>query len=369
MATISVTGLASLDLSRLSLTALSNPANYSITETSNTALAFRVGTEFSYRLTGTNLFSIGAPGSTITSVQVSFGATTFSVSGINLDFFTLFQGILSGNPAAGFAVYLTGDDNVLGGDLADAISDLVGNNKLFGGAGADTLISGTGNDHLYGQSANGGSDGGDSISAGAGSDYANGNAGNDTISGGEGSDRILGGADNDSISGDTGNDTLNGNRGNDQILGGDGNDSIRGGQDNDSLSGGAGNDFLSGDLGVDQLTGGDGIDRFIFNAGTSAVGATVDTITDFQQGTDLISLSFLPASLLVGSSTAASIDAARAAAQALFDGNAGNQEVAAINLQGGSTLIFWSASGGATIDSVASFLGQTASNFGTNDFI
>ena len=369
MATISVTGLASLDLSRLSLTALSNPANYSITEASNSVLSFRVGNEFSYRLTGTNLFSIGAPGSTITSLRVTFGATTFNVEGINLDFFTLFQGILSGNPAAGFAAYLTGNDNVLGGDLADDISDLVGHNNLFGGAGADTLTSGTGNDHLYGQSANGGSDGGDSISAGAGSDYVNGNAGNDTISSGDGSDRVQGGADNDSISGDAGNDTLNGNRGNDNISGGDGNDSLRGGQDNDTLSGGAGNDFLSGDLGVDQLTGGDGGDRFIFNAGTSAVAATVDTVTDFQQGTGLISLSFVPASVLVGSSSAASIDAARTAAQALFDGNAGNQEVAAINLQGGSTLLFWSSTGGATIDSVASFLSQTASNFGSSDFI
>ncbi len=369
MATISVTGLASLDLSRLSLSALQNPANYSITEASNSVLAFNVGSEFSYRLTGTNLFSIGAPGSTITSLRVTFGATTFNVEGINLDFFTLFQGILSGNPSAGFAAYLTGNDTINGGDLADNISDLVGHNNLFGGAGADTLTSGTGNDHLYGQSANGGSDGGDSISAGTGGDYVNGNAGNDTINGGDGSDRIQGGQDADSISGDAGNDTLNGNRGNDQVLGGEGNDSVRGGQDNDTLSGGAGSDFLTGDLGVDQLTGGDGIDRFIFSGSGSAIAATVDTVTDFQQGTDLISFGFGPASVLVGTSTAASIDAARTAAQALFDGNGGNQEVPAINLQGGSTLLFWSSSGGATIDSVASFLSQSASNFGTSDFI
>lgn len=369
MATITVTGLASLDLSRLSLSALSNPANYSISQASNTVLAFNVGSEFSYRLTGTNLFSIGAPGSTINSLRVTFGATVFEVTGLNLDFFQLFQGILSGNPAAGFAAYLTGDDTILGGDLADAIEDLVGHNRLFGGAGADTLTSGSGNDFIYGQSANGGSDGGDSISAGAGGDYVNGNGGNDTISGGDGSDRIQGGQDADSISGDAGNDTLNGNRGNDQIMGGEGNDSVRGGQDSDTLSGGAGNDCLSGDLGVDQLTGGDGIDRFIFSAGSAAIGASVDSVTDFQQGTDLVSIGFVPASVLVGTSTAASIDAARIAAQSLFDGAVGNQEVAAINLQGGSTLLFWSSTGGATIDSVASFLSQTASNFGTNDFI
>ncbi len=369
MAIISVTGLASLDLSRLSLTALSNPSNYSITEASNSVLSFQVGSDFSYRLTGTNLFSLGAPGSTITSLRVTVGAASFDVLGINLDFFTLFQGILSGSPAAGFTAYLTGNDTVLGGDLADDLSDLIGHNNLFGGAGADTLTSGTGNDHLYGQSATGGSDGGDSISAGAGSDYVNGNAGNDTVSGGDGSDRIQGGADNDSLSGDAGNDTVNGNRGNDQILGGEGDDSLRGGQDNDTISGGAGADQLSGDAGVDRLTGDAGADRFIFGATTSTIATTIDTVTDFQQGSDLIALGFVPASVLVGTSTAATIDAARSAAQALFDSHVGNQEVAAINLSGGSTLIFWSGTGGATIDSVSNFLSQSAADFGVSDFV
>jgi serralysin len=369
MATVTVTGLASLDLSRLSLASLANPANYSITEVSNNVISFRVGNDFSYRLTGTNLFSLGAPGSTITSLKVTFGATSFDVQGINIDFFQLFQGILSGNPAAGFGAFLTGDDTILGGDLADDINDLVGHNNLFGGAGADTLTSGTGNDHLYGHSASGGTDGGDSISAGAGSDYINGNAGNDTISGGDGSDRIQGGQDNDQLSGDAGNDTINGNRGNDQIFGGTGNDSLRGGQGDDTISGDAGNDVLSGDAGADRLTGGDGVDTFLFTSGGSAIGATVDTVTDFQQGTDLIDVGFTPASVLVGSGTAATIDAARATAQALFDGNAGTSEVAVVALQGGSTLLFWSASGGPTIDSVANFLSQNVGDFGRADFI
>jgi len=367
MATVSVTGLASLDLSRLSLTALSNPANYTIGVISNTEFNFSVGTEFSYRLTGTNLFSLGQPGSIITSVRVSFGQTVFSVSDINVDFFQLFQGILSGNPSAGFTAFLTGDDTVLGGDLADDLSDLVGHNNLLGGAGSDTLTGGGGNDHIYGQSANGGSDGGDVITAGAGSDYVNGNAGNDSISGGDGSDRIQGGADNDTLSGDAGNDTINGNRGNDSIAGGEGNDSLRGGQGDDTIAGGAGNDILSGDLGVDRLTGGDGIDLFVFGPGTSAIGASVDSVTDFQQGSDLVSLGFLPASVLVGADAAASIDAARAAAQALFDGHAGDHEVAAISYQG-ATLLFWSGSGGSTVDSVVSFQNQSPADFALADF-
>lgn len=368
MATVSVTGLASLDLSRLSLSALQNPANYTIGTVSNTEFNFSVGTQFSYRLTGTNLFALGTPGSTITSLRVTFDQTTFSVTGINLDFFQLFQGILSGNPASGFTAFLTGDDTVLGGDVGDAIQDLVGHNVILGGGGADTLTGGSGNDHIYGQSPNGGADGADTIAGGGGSDYINGNAGNDTISGGDGSDRIQGGADNDQLSGDAGNDTINGNRGNDMVNGGDGNDSLRGGQDNDTISGGNGDDILSGDAGIDQLTGGAGADRFLFGSGTSAIGGTIDTVTDFQQGADLVSLGFVPASVLVGSSTAASIDAARTAAQALFDGNAGNNEVAAINLTGGSVLIFYGSSGGATIDSVVAFQNQTASDFARADF-
>ncbi|MES2497760.1 MAG: calcium-binding protein [Pseudomonadota bacterium] len=367
MATVSVTGLASLDLSRLSLTALSNPANYTIGVISNTEFNFSVATAFSYRLTGTNLFALGQPGSTITSVRVTFDQTTFSVSDINLDFFQLFQGILSGSPTAGFTAFLTGNDNVLGGDLADELSDLVGHNNLLGGAGADTLTGGTGNDHIYGQSPNGGSDGGDVISAGAGSDYVNGNAGNDTIAGGDGSDRIQGGADDDRLSGDAGNDTINGNRGNDSIDGGDGNDSLRGGQGDDTISGGAGNDMLAGDLGIDRLTGGDGIDRFIFASGGSPIGASIDSVTDFQQGSDIIALGFAPAAVLTGADAAASIDAARTAAQALFDGHAGDHEVAAIAYQG-ATLLFWSGTGGATIDSVASFTGQSVGDFGLVDF-
>jgi len=365
MATISVTGLAALDLNRLSLSSLSNPANYQILEVSNTAFAFRVGSEFSYRLTGTNLQALGQPGSTITSLKVTFGSTAFEITGLNIDFFALFQTIAT----SGVEAFLTGNDNVFGTDLGEEIRDLVGHNNLFGGGGADTLTGGTGNDHIYGQSANGGTDGADVISAGSGSDYINGNAGNDTIGGGDGSDRVQGGQGDDTITGDAGNDTLNGNRGNDLVMGGEGNDSVRGGQDNDTLSGGNGDDALSGDLGIDQLTGGAGVDRFIFNAGGSPVGATIDTVTDFQQGTDLIVLGFTPAAVLVGTSSFASIDAARAGAQALLDGRAGNSEVASVTLSGGSTLLFWSSSGGATIDSVAAFQGQAAGDFGLTDFV
>ena len=251
----------------------------------------------------------------------------------------------------------------------DDIRAMSGHNKIYGGDGDDTLTAGAGNDHIYGQSANGGADGDDVISAGGGVDYVNGNAGNDTISGGDGSDRIQGGQGDDSISGDAGYDALNGNRGNDYISGGDGNDALRGGQDNDTLVGGNGDDFLSGDMGIDRLTGGAGADRFVFSGAGSPIGTAIDTVTDFEQGTDRIVLGFEPHAVLVGTTSYSSVDAARSAAQALFNGHAGNGEVAAMSFSGGSTLLFWSSNGGATIDSVAAFQGQSASAFGLNDFI
>ncbi|MBO9999103.1 MAG: hypothetical protein J7641_08875 [Cyanobacteria bacterium SID2] len=122
-----------------------------------------------------------------------------------------------------------------------------------------------------------------------------GNAGNDTLNGGDAEDTIAAGRDNDSIFGSLGNDILFGNLGDDTLEGGDGADWLFGGQDNDSLLGNDGNDTLSGDrgndilqggAGEDVLTGGDGADRFDFAPGAG----TLNVITDFQDGTDVIGL-------------------------------------------------------------------------------
>ena len=53
----------------------------------------------------------------------------------------------------------------------------------------------------------------------------------------------------------------------------------------DTLSGGAGDDKLLGNAGDDVLTGGRGTDTFVFNTGGG-----VDSITDFEGGTDKIQL-------------------------------------------------------------------------------
>ncbi|MEO1146586.1 MAG: hypothetical protein AAFY26_13460 [Cyanobacteria bacterium J06638_22] len=63
------------------------------------------------------------------------------------------------------------------------------------------------------------------------------------------------------------------------------NDVINGLGGNDTLAGRSGNDTLDGGYGDDIYTGGAGADVFVLNAGQG-----VDTITDFEVGSDRISL-------------------------------------------------------------------------------
>ena len=260
-----------------------------------------------------------------------------------------------------------GDDTITGSDQADALRGGAGHDVLYGRGGQDTLDGETGNDHIYGQSPSGGPDGADVINGGDGSDYLQGNAGNDTIDGGDGSDRINGGADNDSIVGGLGNDTINGNLGRDIISGGEGNDSLRGGQGDDMIFGGNGDDVIAGDKGVDSLSGGAGIDLFRFDAGSAAIsGTATDRITDYVHGTDHLALDFQPAIVLNGGAQA-SFASAQSSAQALFDGHAGDHEVAAIQV-GSDTYLFWGDGGGDAINSAVLLQGVASSTITTADF-
>lgn len=90
---------------------------------------------------------------------------------------------------------------------------------------------------------------------------------------------------NDVINGQGGDDTLFGQSGDDLLRGGTGNDLLFGEIGNDTLAGEAGNDLLNGDQGNDTLRGGRGRDLFII-----AANAGIDTIADFEDGTDLIGL-------------------------------------------------------------------------------
>jgi Ca2+-binding RTX toxin-like protein len=139
-----------------------------------------------------------------------------------------------------------------------------------------------------------------------------GNGGVDSIQGGDGNDVIDGGTGGDSLSGGAGQDTalyekstagvtvnLNvtlqvsaGDAGGDSlfffenITGSDFADNLSGNIVTNRLLGGAGADTLNGALGSDYLTGGADADTFRF----SDMGFGSDTITDWQDGIDHISI-------------------------------------------------------------------------------
>ncbi|WP_293337888.1 DUF4347 domain-containing protein [Microcoleus sp. CAWBG58] len=200
-----------------------------------------------------------------------------------------------------------GDDNLFGGNDNDSVNGNSGNDFIVGNSGNDLLFGGKNNDIILGgegQESVFGNRGSDSINGREDDDFINGNQSDDWIDGGKGNDCLFGGKDNDLIVGSQGNDTLlghfgddtlcggqgedylRGDRNNDLIDGGEGNDRIYGGEDDDTLIGCEGDDVLSGDLGNDSLIGGLGIDRFLLS-----VDSGIDTITDFEDGKDLLILS------------------------------------------------------------------------------
>ncbi|MCB1340439.1 MAG: hypothetical protein KDK24_05110 [Pseudooceanicola sp.] len=218
--------------------------------------------------------------SEITGVT-SVVATATPVDGHNYSEFGLVLGKIKQSGDA--------DDNDMFGDIGnDQISGRNGNDRLFGDIGNDLLLGGNGNDTLYGGADD------DDLQGGNGNDTLLGGIGDDDLDGGAGRDTLKGNEGDDSLEGKKGRDTLRGMDGDDTLLGGTHNDTLFGGRDDDTLDGGVGSDTLYGDqgadtldggLGADTLTGGIGADVFVF----SADGAT-DTITDWQDGIDLIDL-------------------------------------------------------------------------------
>lgn len=191
-----------------------------------------------------------------------------------------------------------GDDSLLGDGGDDSLDGGSGNDALHGGLGEDDLAGGDGNDTLDGGKWNdtvSGGDGNDSVFGDNGSDELNGGTGADTLDGGggqdvlngdDGNDVLSGGVGFDTLNGGLGEDTLSGDGGSDELNGGKWNDTLNGGAGNDTLNGGNANDVLNGGVGNDVLAGGGGADVFVF-----AIGGGIDTISDFQDETDVINLS------------------------------------------------------------------------------
>jgi Ca2+-binding RTX toxin-like protein len=108
---------------------------------------------------------------------------------------------------------------------------------------------------------------------------------------------------------------------------------VRGSNANDTITGNGDNNIIEGRGGADNLTGGGGADTFLFvAAGTNgdSTGAAQDTIQDFLEGTDILSLSQIDANTAIGGDNAFLFVAAQTSA-----------------VQANS--ITWSQSGGNTI--------------------
>jgi Ca2+-binding RTX toxin-like protein len=208
-----------------------------------------------------------------------------------------------------------GDDVLAGGDGADTLNGDNGSDQLFGENGADSLFGNGANDILVGGLGNDlldGSTGDDILEGGPGFDDLTGNKGDDILRGGpdddvlngrNGFDLLEGGAGDDELIGKRGNDTLKGGAGDDTLIASVGNDVLEGGTGADELFGRGGGDMLDGGAGPDDLSGDDGADRLKGGLGTDTLSggagadifdfdttSSIDTISDFELGTDRIDL-------------------------------------------------------------------------------
>ena len=105
-------------------------------------------------------------GGTITGYQASSDfQTQYTIDDLNVDAVQAASFINQSQGPAVAALFLGGDDTVVGSEQNDVLLGFAGNDELFGMSGSDTLEGGAGNDVLDG---------------GAGADVVNGGAGNDT---------------------------------------------------------------------------------------------------------------------------------------------------------------------------------------------
>lgn len=266
----------------------------------------------------------------MTSVEIAISGSALQIYGNSfwapdvsrLSYDLSMQGTVAfADGQGGGAIGTTLDDQVIGSDVAEALSGGAGNDILIDGAGIDTLTGGLGED-LFVMAADGLLDvitdfepGTDKLDLSAfdflydvsqltltsetdgatlthgpetiriitmdgapltlgdltNDDILNvdrppflaaaqeliGGAGPDTLIGGQGADTILGGAGDDSLSASGGNDSIEGGDGADQIDGGSGDDTLLGQSGADTIVGASGSDLIFGDAGDDVIYGDD----------------------------------------------------------------------------------------------------------------
>lgn len=188
-----------------------------------------------------------------------------------------------------------------------------GNDDIIGGAQADAISTSGGNDFIDAKTR--------PTAAGSGIDVVDGGQGIDTLIVDASAETkavqlFAGGSPAFSVRSESGRffidaysvervnltsgagaDAITGRFLDDTIATAIGNDTIDGGDGNDSVNAGAGVDTLYGSRGIDQLTGGAGADDFIYSklADSGVANNSVDFIIDFQAGIDDLDVSALDA--------------------------------------------------------------------------
>lgn len=185
---------------------------------------------------------------------------------------------------------LSGNDTLVGSNLADALAGFDGNDSVNGNGGNDTLYGNVGKDTIIG---------------GAGQDYIDGGEGSDTASYVSARSGVVANlADRSANTNDASGDYyvsvehLIGTNYGDRLYGDAAANGLSGGNGNDSIVGAGGNDAIYGAAGADRLWGQTGADRFLFKTVGDSSGGLVDTIFDFVPSTgDRIDLSAIDASV------------------------------------------------------------------------
>ncbi len=176
----------------------------------------------------------------------------------------------------------TGFADILGGDAGNnRIEGNNGSDYMFGVGGSDYMLGGDGNDIIEGGAGNDAIDGGNGIDVASYRDAAAGisiDATNSSLGSGDGAGDVLVNIEN--IWGSDFNDTISGS----DTVGGQ----IYGFGGNDTLDGRGGNDVFYGGTGADTITTGTGNDDIFFLHYDTEGN---DTITDFTQGSDHLTVS------------------------------------------------------------------------------
>jgi len=191
------------------------------------------------------------------------------------------------------------NNNIVGTNNNDIITDGNGNDVIAGLAGSDSITAGNGNNTISD------GDGNDVIAAGNGINTINVGNGNDTVTVGNNNNTIIAGNGNDTVTGGNGAnhitvgngaDNITVGNGSNTIVAGAGADTIQAGNGNNSISAGAGNDVIHTGNGNDTIDGGGGSDQIFAGGGNDIVtynmsenvGAT--NVYDGGKGTDTLTL-------------------------------------------------------------------------------